>query len=54
MYIYLSNFKSFHYFQNDIQQLLYIQSSRAMVKPDGTQWRTLGEVKGEYASGVGS
>ena len=27
---------------------------RAQLKPDGTRWRTVGEVKGKYASGVGS
>ena len=27
MYIYLSNFKQFHYFQHDTYQLLCIQSS---------------------------
>ena len=26
----------------------------AQLKPDGTRWRTVGEVKGKYASGVGS
>jgi len=28
--------------------------SRAQLKPDGTRWRTVGEVKGKHASGVGS
>jgi len=27
---------------------------RAQLKPDGTRWRTVGEVKGKHASGVGS
>jgi hypothetical protein len=27
---------------------------RAQLKPDGTRWRTVGEVKGNHASGVGS
>jgi len=28
-------------------------SGRAQLKPDGTRWRTGGEVKGKHASGVG-
>jgi len=27
---------------------------KAQLKPDGTRWRTVGEVKGKHASGVGS
>jgi len=27
---------------------------RGQLKPDGTRWRTVGEVKGKHASGVGS
>ena len=27
---------------------------RAQLKPDGTRWRTVGEVKGKHASGVGN
>jgi len=30
------------------------QRGRAQLKPDGTRWRTVGEVKGKHASGVGS
>ena len=29
-------------------------SVRVQLKPDGTRWRTVGEVKGKHASGVGS
>ena len=34
---------------------LYMQFyGRAQLKPDGTRWRTVGEVKGKHASEVGS
>jgi hypothetical protein len=38
--LFLFYFKHFHYFQHDIYQLLYIQSSRGQLKCDGTRTET--------------
>ena len=35
-------------------ELNFMLRCRAQLKPDGTRWRTLEEMKGGHASGVGS
>ena len=40
--------------QKSIEEIVVSIRCRAQLKPDGTRWRTVGEVKGKHASGVGS
>jgi len=43
-----------HYQPHPAEPAQLTTCSRAQLKPDGTRWRTVGEVKGKHASGVGS